>query len=213
MEKAVLVPGCGEGVDAIRMSKAGAHAHAFDISPDMVRVAEERAAEEAAAVDIRQMAAERLTYGDDTFDVIFLHDVLHHCDLDKCLEELVRVAKRDAFVIIDELYTHDILQRIRESKLGCWLHSKVAPYIYPTGDAYITEDERKLTNRDLKAIKRTMYSVQCDYFNIVVGRFVPEWTALAIGDRSFLKLLGPAGYFCAGRFVLSGRIKKTGNCG
>src|SRR5690348_789237 len=41
--KAALVPGCGEGLDAIRLSMLGTEVCAFDVSPDMLHLAEELA--------------------------------------------------------------------------------------------------------------------------------------------------------------------------
>jgi len=206
--KSVLVPGCGEGLDAIRINKLGAEVYAFDISPDMLRVAEKRAAEEKTTVGFRQMACEHLSYASNTFDLIFVHDILHHCELTRSLSEFIRVAKPGAFLVIDELYTHRILQRIRESRFGCWLQPKVVPYIYGNSDAYITQDERKLNDADLSAIQKTLTRGRCTYFNMVVGRFVPSWDAVAKLDRVLLRLLGPTGYVFGGRFILTGCVRK-----
>lgn len=208
--KSALVPGCGDGFDAMRLSKAGAKVHAFDISPDMLRLAEERAAQEGTPIEFRHMSCEHLSYRDNTFDLLFVHDVLHHCDLTKCLPEFVRVAKPGAYIIIDELYTHRALQRVRESRFGRWLQPKIVPYIYPfvNKDTYTTQDERKLSDADLFAIRKAATDARCSYFDMVVGRFVPSWEFAAKLDRIFLRLLGPAGYLLAGRFIIFGVIRK-----
>jgi ubiquinone/menaquinone biosynthesis C-methylase UbiE len=208
--KSVLIPGCGEGHDAIRLGKLGADVHAFDISPDMLSVARNRAGEEGVQVDFREMAAEQLKYGDDTFDVVFARDVLHHCDLARCLPEFRRVVKPGGFFVFDELYTHHLLQGLRESAFGCWLRSKIVGLIYPyaTIDVYVTEDERKLTDYDLRAIKNVLATGRCRYFSMIVDRFLPSWNSAARLDRIALKLAGPAGSLLGGRFVIAGQVRK-----
>jgi hypothetical protein len=131
---------------------------------------------------------------------------LHHCDLSRCVPEVVRVAKPGAFVLIDELYTHRLLQSIRESRLGRWLHPKVIPIIYQTNDTYTTADERKLTDLDLSVVRAQLSNATVRYYSMVVNRFLPSWDLAAKADRILLKLLGRLGYFVAGRFILTGFI-------
>jgi ubiquinone/menaquinone biosynthesis C-methylase UbiE len=210
--KTVLVVGCGEGSDAIRLAMLGADVHAFDISADMIAVAKERARDEGLRVDFQEMAAENLNYGDNTFDVLFALDILHHCDLERCLPEIVRVAKPDAFLLVDELYTHRMLQRLRESELGCALRELLIPVLYPNFrgkiDTYVTEDERKLNDGELSTVRGLLNCARCHYFSMVVNRFLPSWDLAAKLDRLALKLLGPAGYLLAGRFIVSGFVRK-----
>jgi 2-polyprenyl-3-methyl-5-hydroxy-6-metoxy-1,4-benzoquinol methylase len=61
-----LAIGCGEGFEAIRLAKLGDYVQAFDLSPDMLRVAEERAEHESVQIDFREMAAETLSYRDSS---------------------------------------------------------------------------------------------------------------------------------------------------
>jgi len=208
--KSVLIPGCGEGHDAIRLSKLDADVHAFDISPDMLSVAQDRADEEGVHVDFRRMAAEQLQYPSDRFDVVFARDVLHHCDLTRCLPEFLRVVKPGGIFVFDELYTHHLLQQLRESSFGCWLRSKIVGLIYPyaTIDVYVTEDERKLSDYDLTAIRNLLGNARCRYFSMIVDRFLPSWNFAAKLDRIALKLLGPAGSLLGGRFILTGQVRK-----
>ena len=206
--KCILIPGCGDGADAILLNKLGAQVHAFDLSPDMLDVARERADREEASVEFRQMAAEQLSYADNTFDVIFARDILHHCDLARCLPEFLRVLKPGGVFLIDELYTHRALQRLRESRFGLWLRSKLWNTIYPEGDEYISEDERKLTECDLAAVKSVLTDVTCRYFGMFVWRFMGHQDTAAKIDRIVLKMLGPAGSLFAGRFILTGTARK-----
>lgn len=206
--KNVLVPGCGDGIDAIRLAKLDANVRAFDLSPDMLRLAEEHATEEGLTIEFSIMPAERLSYANDTFDVIFIRDLLHHCELPMCMSELRRVAKPGAFILIDELYTYSAVQRLRESGVGRWLYPKVVNHIYHGEDPYITEDEQKLNDADVAVIRNALSGVRCRYFNIIVNRFIPDWDAAEMVDRVMLSALGRAGGWFAGRFIMTGFVRK-----
>jgi ubiquinone/menaquinone biosynthesis C-methylase UbiE len=207
-DRTVLVPGCGDGVDAIRCAKLGADVRAIDLSPDMLQLAEDSAVAEGVEVEFRGMPAERLDFADSTFDVVFVRDLLHHCDVGACLSELARVAKPGALIVIDELYTHSNLQKLRESRLGRWLYGRVRPRIYHGEEPYITPDERKINEGELDAIRTALKDVRCRYFNVVVNRFVSDFDAVEIVDRVFTKSIGPIGRWLAGRILLSGYVTK-----
>jgi 2-polyprenyl-3-methyl-5-hydroxy-6-metoxy-1,4-benzoquinol methylase len=206
--RSVLVPGCGAGIDAIRCAKLGANVQAIDLSPDMLRLAEESAAAEGVAVEFRCMPAERLVYVDNTFDVIFVRDLLHHCDIGACLSELARVAKPGALVVIDELYTHSALQELRNSTLGLWVYAMVRPHIYHGQVPYITEDERKINEDELDTIRGALTDARCRYFNVIVNRFIPDWDPAEMVDRVLVKSIGPIGRWLAGRILLTGYVSK-----
>jgi ubiquinone/menaquinone biosynthesis C-methylase UbiE len=208
--KSILIPGCGDGHDAIRLSRAGAEVHAFDISQDMLRTAQNCADHENVSVCFRAMPAEEIDYPDNSFDMVFARDILHHCDVARCICELVRVIKPGGYMVIDELYTHHQLQRIRESRVGRWLRTRLVPVIYPFAkvDVYVTEDERKLSDSELTAIKRAIRDTRSKYFAMIVDRFLPNWELASKLDRLALKLLGPAGCFFAGRFIVAGVVRK-----
>lgn len=202
--KRLLVPGCGDGFDAIVCAKMGARVSAFDISPEMLRLAQERAREAEAEIEFAAMPAENLSYANDTFDVIYIRDVLHHCDIGPTLSQLQRVARPGAWIVIDELYTHSLLQGIRDSWLGRSLYRAVRPMLYGCA-GYITPDERKLNESDLDCIARTLCVSRCQFFNVAVNRLVPAWDWAEMADLILTRML--PGRLVAGRFVLSGLTK------
>jgi len=202
--KSLLVPGCGSGIDAIRCAKMGASVTAFDLSQEMLDLARMNAARARVPVEFLRMPAEQLEFPDDTFDVIFVHDLLHHCDIKLCLSELARVAKPGAFALFDELYTHRMLQALRNSALGRSLYLKLAPYIYHHSVPYITPDERKLDETELDLVRTRLVNARCKYFYIVVNRVVSDADALEIADRILTQALGTFGRFLAGRVLLTG---------
>jgi 2-polyprenyl-3-methyl-5-hydroxy-6-metoxy-1,4-benzoquinol methylase len=65
---AVLVPGCGNGQDAMRCAKTAANVTAIDLSPDMLQVAAASAAREGVFVKLDCMPAEKLMFVDSTVD-------------------------------------------------------------------------------------------------------------------------------------------------
>lgn len=207
--RSVLVPGCGAGDDAILCAKLGANVHAFDLSPEMLQLAEEAAAAEGVTIEFRRMPAEQLCYADGTFDLIFVRDLLHHCVVDQSVAEIARVSKPDALVVVDELYTHTALQKLRNSAFGAWMYSIVRPHIYHGDAPYITQDEKKINEAELDTIRSILKDVQCRYFNVVVNRFVPDWDPAEIIDRALVGTVGRAAYYLAGRVVMKGTVTKS----
>jgi ubiquinone/menaquinone biosynthesis C-methylase UbiE len=210
--KAVLVPGCGFGEDAIRLASLGANVFASDLSEDVLSIARARA-EKAGVPSIHfdVMPAEQLTYADDTFDLIFFNDILHHVDIPSTLAETRRVLKPGAQIVINELYTHSSIQKVRESGfVARAIYPRMVSLIYGTGSPYITEDERKINEAELAMMEEFLQpGAQIEYFLLLEGRLFPSrWPWLSRLDHGALKALGFAARRLAGRFVLVGRLHK-----
>jgi len=154
------------------------------------------------------MAAESLTYGDSVFDLILVVDILHHCEIDKCMREIARVAKSDCLLIINEVYTHTLLDKLRNSyAVAKILYPCLVRFVYQRQIPYITQDERKINELDLRQIRRTVAPTQIDYYYIVVKRLFPDsMTALAKLDRMAAILLRPIGWLVSGRVIVIGRL-------
>jgi ubiquinone/menaquinone biosynthesis C-methylase UbiE len=211
--KTALVVGCGYGDDAIQLSRFGLDVYASDLSPDSLAIAAARASKFAKrSIDFQQMAAEKLTYPDNTFDLILVSDVFHHVDIPETLRELRRVAKPGCILLSLEMYTHSWLQRIRQSRfIKRYLHPAMTRWIYgfPVDQLYITEDERKLTEKDVGLIGNSLASMHADWFYVIVDRLIPNRiTSVAVFDRMVMKLLGPAGSILGGRVVFWGPFAK-----
>ncbi|HEY8051797.1 MAG TPA: bifunctional 2-polyprenyl-6-hydroxyphenol methylase/3-demethylubiquinol 3-O-methyltransferase UbiG [Steroidobacteraceae bacterium] len=74
----VLDVGCGGGLLAEALARAGAQVTAVDLAPGMIEVARLHAAESGLTIDYRGAAAEALGAAGDTFDVITCMEMLEH---------------------------------------------------------------------------------------------------------------------------------------
>lgn len=210
--KRVMVPGCGFGEDAIRLARLGAEVYASDLSPDLLRIARERAARNGAtAIRFDLMPAERLDYADDFFDVIFFNDILHHVDIPSAVAEARRVLKPQGRIVANELYTHSRLQRVREGRLVSQaVYPRMVRFIYGSDRPYITEDEHKIDERELGLLEAILQpDIQRRFFLLLGGRLLPNhWASAARFDRAFFQLFPGLGPTLAGRVVLAGTVAK-----
>jgi ubiquinone/menaquinone biosynthesis C-methylase UbiE len=91
--KRLLDFGCGSGLHTIQIARFAGHVTGIDISPEAVRLAQEKA--EAAGLTSKTtftvMDAEALEFGPGSFDVVSVSGVLHHMDLDAALNQIRRV--------------------------------------------------------------------------------------------------------------------------
>lgn len=92
----VLEVGCGTGFFLLNLKQAGVvgEGHVTDISPAMVSVAQRNARNIGYEVEGRVADAESIPYGDDTFDLVVGHAVLHHIpDVERAFREVLRVLR------------------------------------------------------------------------------------------------------------------------
>ncbi|WP_275098480.1 class I SAM-dependent methyltransferase [Sedimenticola hydrogenitrophicus] len=209
--KRVLVVGCGFGDDALRLAKLGATVFAFDLCPDSLNIAKALAIREGLSVTFDNMAAESLAYEDNFFDVIIARDILHHVDIPLAIREIKRVAKPGGLLIVNEIYSHSITNRIRQSAfVERFLYPKMQRLIYGADTPYITQDERKLTELDIEEIVKNSNKPNSEkYYNFLVTRIVPDrFVAFSKVDRLLLIMLKPIAHFLAGRIFFSIQIAK-----
>lgn len=209
--KNVLVVGCGFGDDALYLSKCGAHVKAFDLSPESLEIARELTSREKLDIDYQEMPAETLAYEDDFFDVVVARDILHHVDIPKSISEIIRVSKPGGIFCFNEVYSHSITHRIRHSNIvENWLYPKMVNFVYKGGKPYITEDELKLTEQDVRSFISAMKPPELmKYYNFVVTRVFPDRSlALRKLDRLLLILLSPIAHVLGGRVLVAGELNK-----
>jgi ubiquinone/menaquinone biosynthesis C-methylase UbiE len=209
--KNVLVVGCGAGGDALMFAECGSAVAAFDLSPDMIALAREAAGKAGLAVEFSVMPSERLNYPDSSFDIVFARDILHHVEIPATMKEIARVAKPGALLVVDEIYSHSVTELVRRSRVvERVLYPAMRSLIYRGQKPYVTQDERKMNERDIAQVKAFVGEVAYrKYFNFFVTRIIPDrFRLLNQLDRLSLVVLGPLGYFVAGRIALVGRVQK-----
>jgi len=191
----VLVPGCGFGGDVIRLSALGARVYGSDISPESIELAKHNVAQVDLdhRPELAVMPCETMDYPDAFFDGVVLINILHHVDISRTVAELTRVCKPGAMVVVREQYTSRQLQRIRESWLiDKVIHAALQNWFYG-GKTYITEDERKLDQQDVKFLQEQFPRLKIRYFDIVHNRLFPKSVLLAKTDNAICKRL-PQGW-------------------
>ena len=92
--KLLLDLGCGAGENSVYFAKKGARCVATDYSPGMVEVALQLAARYGVEIEGRTANAMALEFPDNTFDLVYASNLLHHIPDPKiALKEMHRVLK------------------------------------------------------------------------------------------------------------------------
>jgi ubiquinone/menaquinone biosynthesis C-methylase UbiE len=87
----VLDFGCGHGMAAVVLARAGARVTAFDLSGSYIGEAHRRAFANQVDIDFVQADGERLPFANSSFDRVWGNAVLHHLDVEIAARELHRV--------------------------------------------------------------------------------------------------------------------------
>jgi len=116
--------GCGTGFFLLNLKQAGVldEGHVTDISPGMVEVARRNARGLGFDVAGRVADAESIPYGDDEFDLVVGHAVLHHIpDVELALREVLRVLRPGGrFVFAGEPTRYGDVVARRLSRFTWW---------------------------------------------------------------------------------------------
>jgi hypothetical protein len=127
------------------------------------------------------------------------------------MNEIIRTSKPGGTLLFNEVYSHSVFKRIRYSRfIDKWLYPKMASFVYKVKDPYITEDEDRLTEVEVKQISGRLGQIesQC-YFNAFVTRVIPEkfvWVSKL--DRGLLSIWTPVSQLLGSRVLMSGVIEK-----
>ena len=157
-DKSVLEYGCGDAPDlGITLAKAGGRVRAFDLSPIAVERAREKAVAEGVHIEFEVMNGEQLEYGDDEFDIVCGHGVIHHLDLAKAFPEIARVLKADGVA----------------SFVEPWGHNPVINWYRNRTNDFRTTDEHPLVRSDLELAGRSFGSVAASHSNVMTLPAIP----------------------------------------
>lgn len=149
----ILDFGCGRGELSRDVLERGAGFVAgIDISSNYIQEALASAAAKGYGrerYDFLVMDAHKLTFENDSFDIVAGHGILHHLDLPVCLEEIRRVLRPGGVALfIEPLSANPFLKLFR--------------MLTPRAR---TVDEKPLTSRDLRELEAN-WNVQSRYYGI-----------------------------------------------
>jgi ubiquinone/menaquinone biosynthesis C-methylase UbiE len=197
----VLDFGCGDGEISVELAAIGCEVVGIDISPDMIRRAEQRAILDGFSSVCRFVCDDggEASLPVSSFDAVIANAVLHHVDMETCLSKIERVLKPGGYLICAEPVSYSpFLQAIRNRTAV---------------EKDISENERQLGKADLRLIAARFDIVQSRHFHLLyrLERLPQFWRfrrRLAQFDRFLLMLPGMAHF--AGVVVLSAR-KRDGD--
>ena len=143
-DKRVLELGCGAGEASVYMAKQGAKVVAGDLSEEMLKVALKLAARHNVKIETLKTSADRLAVEDESFDVVYAANLLHHVDIEPTLKEVHRALKPGGtFVSWDPLAHNPVINVYR------MMATKVR-----------TEDEHPLTMKGLELFEKVFSKVE-----------------------------------------------------
>lgn len=170
--------GCGHGMAAVTLARAGANVTAFDLSPGYVNECRARAAANGVNVECVTADGEELPFADASFDAVWGNAILHHLDLARAGRELKRVLKPGGVAVFCEPWGGNPLLGFARRALP-----------YPNKDR--TPDEQPLTRRDLRPLRALFPSVEVRGYQLLgmVRRVWKNPRALRLLDTLDARLL------------------------
>lgn len=100
--KTVLDLGCGKGENLVPISQRGADVTGIDLSPDLIELARKRITVSGIKAEARVGSAYDTGLPDASVDVIFCIALIHHLEIPRVRDEMLRILKKDGFVILSE---------------------------------------------------------------------------------------------------------------
>lgn len=136
-DKKVLDLGCGAGEASVYFAKKGAHVTAADISGGMLEVVQQVAARHNTSVITKRSVSHALDCNDESFDIVYAANLLHHVEIEPTLAEVKRVLKPGGVFVCWDPLAHNTLINI---------YRRIATNVR-------TENEHPLRMSDIKTFK------------------------------------------------------------
>lgn len=156
--------GCGWGTVTVVVARMGYEVHGFDISEANVaagrRLAEKYGVSERVHLSVQ--VAEKLEYPDESFDVIAGVDILHHVDVARAMRECHRVLRPGGVAVFREPIRSPVFDAVRNWSIARRLFPNDASF-----ERHITQDERKLEEADIAAIRSVFPDTEISYFRVL----------------------------------------------
>jgi SAM-dependent methyltransferase len=136
--KKILEIGCGGGEASVYFAKRGAQVMAIDISRRMLSVAQRLAQRNRVSIQFQKALSDHLPYPDETFDIVYAVNLLHHVTIESTVKEAARVLKESGIFASWDPLAHNPLINI---------YRRMAKEVRTVG-------EHPLKISDLKKIKK-----------------------------------------------------------
>jgi len=129
----------------------------IDISEISINKAKKKSEELKINVDYRVDNCEKTSFDNNSFDIVYGTGILHHLQIDKCLDEIYRILKSNGnLIFIEPLGTNPIIN----------LYRKLTPNSR-------SKDEHPLVNQDFKYIKKKFIDTKIKYYGFLTLIFFP----------------------------------------
>lgn len=184
----ILDFGCGDGEICVQLALLGYQTTGFDLSPEYIELAKERAKLDGVSdrADFFVADGSDVSIENKTFDMVIVHLVLHHVDIALCLENVRKHVKPGGSVIIVEPVAYSGALR--------WLRDK-SPV-----EKDISPNERQLNKSDIEIIEKFFTIQSRQHFRILsrLDRILPRsFTPLLLFIDKWLLRTGLFDHFAA----------------
>ncbi|MDB9528817.1 class I SAM-dependent methyltransferase [Oscillatoria sp. CS-180] len=146
--KRLLDLGCGAGENSVYFARRGANCVASDISPGMVETALKLANRYGVKIDGKVINAMDIDFPENSFDIVYAANILHHVDPKRTLQEIHRVLVPGGIVCFWEPLRHNPIINI---------YRQMAKDVR-------TEDEMPLDIGIIKFVKKVYAEAEFDTF-------------------------------------------------
>lgn len=146
--KKLLDLGCGLGEASVYFAKQGANVTASDISGKMLEVVQRLAKNHCVELDCIKCPSNQIDAPNETFDVVYCGNLLHHVDIEETLIEIKRVLKTGGAIVSWDPLVHNPLIQI---------YRFIATSVR-------TVDERPLNIKQISLFKKYFKEVRYDCF-------------------------------------------------
>ena len=179
----VLEYGCATGsvsLDWLKLHEIAREVHGIDISNEAIARARARSIPNS---HFSVMDAQRMEYGDATFDLVFGRGILHHLETARALREIRRVLKPSGTCVLLEPMGHNPLLN--------WYRNRTPQMRTP--------DEHPLVVRDFSIARSLFRKTSTEFFGLSTVAAVPAMEmplgpllmrALEIVDSALLRVPG-----------------------
>ena len=195
--KSILDIGCGFGALSKILLKKGAHVTAVEVSDKKIQKAKDFLGNNISKLKIKKVSGEKLPFKDESFDVIFLFDVIEHISHPAItIKECERLLKKGGILYVEftpyyspighHLYDFSKLpihmlpkEKIKQIVFGKKIHGFLKPQDYWE------------TFESLNKLKISKFQKLVRKFKKVQERYIIKYPEVFEINVPFLKFLGP----------------------